>query len=122
MEAFGGVPAASGLVEGQFGCGRAVGWSCGMATSNGPTDRKFQKNRMTGEMRGSLRVLQWDRDATPWGHRQAALAAASEPHARYYQDRMKRAEEWLHQISSELEQDFLGANESLPADTVSILR
>jgi predicted nucleic acid-binding Zn-ribbon protein len=30
---------------------------------------------------------------------------------RYYQARMERAEKWLHQISSEIEQRFFGAND-----------
>jgi septal ring factor EnvC (AmiA/AmiB activator) len=34
---------------------------------------------------------------------------------RYYQDRTDRAEKWLHQISSEVEQRFFGANDSRPA-------
>ena len=34
---------------------------------------------------------------------------------RYYQDRTDRAEKWLHQISSEIDQRFLGANDSRPA-------
>jgi peptidoglycan hydrolase CwlO-like protein len=34
---------------------------------------------------------------------------------RYYQDRTDRAEKWLHQISSEIEQRFLGADNSRSA-------
>ena len=33
-----------------------------------------------------------------------------EAKARYYQDRAERAEKWLHHISSEIEQKFLGAD------------
>lgn len=36
-------------------------------------------------------------------------------HVRYYQDRMNRAERWLHQISLEVEQRFLGANDGRSA-------
>jgi len=35
--------------------------------------------------------------------------------ARYYQDRADRAEKWLQQISSEIEQKFLGADNSRSA-------
>jgi predicted nucleic acid-binding Zn-ribbon protein len=34
---------------------------------------------------------------------------------RYYQDRTDRAEKWLYQISSEIEQRFFGANNGRPA-------
>jgi predicted nucleic acid-binding Zn-ribbon protein len=34
---------------------------------------------------------------------------------RYYQERADRAEKWLFQISSEIEQRFFGANEGRPA-------
>jgi hypothetical protein len=34
---------------------------------------------------------------------------------RYYQDRTERAEKWLYQISSEIEQRFFGTNDSRPA-------
>ena len=34
---------------------------------------------------------------------------------RHYQDRTNRAEKWLQQISSEIEQKFLGADDSRPA-------
>jgi septal ring factor EnvC (AmiA/AmiB activator) len=34
---------------------------------------------------------------------------------RYYQDRTERAEKWLYQISSEIEQKFFGTNDSRPA-------
>ena len=34
---------------------------------------------------------------------------------RYYQERTDRAEKWLFQISSEIEQRFLGANDGRPA-------
>jgi septal ring factor EnvC (AmiA/AmiB activator) len=34
---------------------------------------------------------------------------------RYYQARMDRAEKWLHQISSEIEQRFFGANDGRSA-------
>jgi septal ring factor EnvC (AmiA/AmiB activator) len=34
---------------------------------------------------------------------------------RYYQDRTERAEKWLYQISSEIEQRFFGTNEGRPA-------
>jgi septal ring factor EnvC (AmiA/AmiB activator) len=34
---------------------------------------------------------------------------------RYYQERTDRAEKWLYQISSEIEQRFFGTNESRPA-------
>jgi DNA repair ATPase RecN len=33
---------------------------------------------------------------------------------RHYQDRADRAEKWLHQISSEIEQKFLGADDKRP--------
>ena|SRR6516225_8362409 len=33
---------------------------------------------------------------------------------RHYQDRANRAEKWLHQISSEIEQKFLGADDRHP--------
>ena len=36
-------------------------------------------------------------------------------HVRYYQDRTNRAEKWLHQISSEIEQRFFGANDGRSA-------
>ena len=35
-----------------------------------------------------------------------------EANVRYYQDRTERAEKWLHQISSEIEQRFVGADDS----------
>ena len=35
-----------------------------------------------------------------------------EANVRYYQDRTDRAEKWLHQISSEIEQRFFGADNS----------
>jgi len=38
-----------------------------------------------------------------------------EAKVRYYQDRMNRAEKWLHHISSEIEQKFLGADNSRSA-------
>jgi chromosome segregation ATPase len=34
---------------------------------------------------------------------------------RYYEERTDRAEKWLYQISSEIEQRFFGVNESRPA-------
>ena len=34
---------------------------------------------------------------------------------RYYQDRTDRAEKWLHQISSEIDQRFFVANDGRPA-------
>ena len=34
---------------------------------------------------------------------------------RYYQERTDRAEKWLHQISSEIEQRFFGANDGRSA-------
>ncbi len=34
---------------------------------------------------------------------------------RYYQERTDRAEKWLYQISSEIEQRFFGTNDSRPA-------
>jgi predicted nucleic acid-binding Zn-ribbon protein len=34
---------------------------------------------------------------------------------RYYQDRADRAEKWLYQVSSEIEQRFFGANDGRPA-------
>jgi septal ring factor EnvC (AmiA/AmiB activator) len=34
---------------------------------------------------------------------------------RYYQDQAERAEKWLYQISSEIEQRFFGTNDSRPA-------
>jgi septal ring factor EnvC (AmiA/AmiB activator) len=34
---------------------------------------------------------------------------------RYYQERTERAEKWLYQISSEIEQRFFGTNDSRPA-------
>ena len=34
---------------------------------------------------------------------------------RYYQDRTDRAEKWLYQVSSEIEQRFFGTNDSRPA-------
>jgi chromosome segregation ATPase len=37
-----------------------------------------------------------------------------EAKARYFQDRAERAEKWLQQISSEIEQRFLGANDGRP--------
>jgi predicted nucleic acid-binding Zn-ribbon protein len=33
---------------------------------------------------------------------------------RYYQERTERAEKWLYQISSEIEQRFFGANDGRP--------
>jgi len=38
-----------------------------------------------------------------------------EANIRYYQDRTGRAEKWLHQISSEIEQRFFGANDGRSA-------
>ena len=38
-----------------------------------------------------------------------------EADVRYYQDRTDRAEKWLHQISSEIEQRFFGANDGRSA-------
>jgi predicted nucleic acid-binding Zn-ribbon protein len=38
-----------------------------------------------------------------------------EAKARYFQGRAERAEKWLQQISSEIEQKFLGADDSRPA-------
>jgi len=38
-----------------------------------------------------------------------------EANVRYYQDRTDRAEKWLHQISSEIEQRFFGADNSRAA-------
>ena len=38
-----------------------------------------------------------------------------EANVRYYQDRTDRAEKWLHQISSEIEQRFFGADSSRAA-------
>src|SRR5437763_1015301 len=35
-----------------------------------------------------------------------------EVNVRYYQDRTERAEKWLHQISFEVQQRFLGADDS----------
>jgi chromosome segregation ATPase len=35
-----------------------------------------------------------------------------EANVRYYQDRTERAEKWMHQISSEIHQRFLGADDS----------
>jgi chromosome segregation ATPase len=35
-----------------------------------------------------------------------------EANVRYYQDRTDRAEKWLYQISSEIEQRFLGADDN----------
>jgi chromosome segregation ATPase len=34
---------------------------------------------------------------------------------RYYQERTERAEKWLYEISSEIEQRFFGTNDSRPA-------
>ena len=38
-----------------------------------------------------------------------------EANVRYYQDRTDRAEKWLHQISSEIEQRFFGADNNRSA-------
>ena len=40
---------------------------------------------------------------------------ALEANVRHYQDRLKRAEKWLHHISSEIEQRFLGGDNSRSA-------
>jgi chromosome segregation ATPase len=37
-------------------------------------------------------------------------------HVRYYQDRTNRAEKWLHQISSEIEQRFYGTDDGRSAE------
>jgi hypothetical protein len=45
-----------------------------------------------------------------------------EAKVRYYQARANRAEKYLHQISSELEQRFLGADDGRSAGKLSFLR
>jgi chromosome segregation ATPase len=45
-----------------------------------------------------------------------------EAKVRYYQARAERAEKWLRQISSELEQRFLGADDGRSARQLSFLR
>jgi DNA repair exonuclease SbcCD ATPase subunit len=56
--------------------------------------------------------LQATRDQLQAAHSQINALKAD---VRRYQDRANRAEKWLQQISSEIEQKFLGADDSRPA-------
>jgi chromosome segregation ATPase len=65
--------------------------------------------RLADQLRGAHEQLRAAHDQLRAAHDQVNDLKAD---VRHYQDRADRAEKWLHQISSEIEQKFLGADNS----------
>jgi DNA repair exonuclease SbcCD ATPase subunit len=68
--------------------------------------------KLADQLRAAHEQLQATHDQLRAAHDQMNALKAD---VRHYQDRANRAEKWLQQISSEIEQKFLRADDSLPA-------